>query len=491
MKHTELLTLLAACTMWSCAQETYVEGMIRTVEATSVTDKAAVCGGNLNIAFKGSASDLEIQETGVVWAMTEEQLWADSEEVTYALAADGGKEGSFACKLEGLEANTTYYFWAYAHLKSEGEEYIVAGEVSKFTTLPPSDIVVSTGKVTAITKTTAVVGGSILQEGRPPYVERGVCYATSRGPTVASAQRRPAPGEGTGEFSVTLTGLTAFATYYVRAYATNANGTAYGSEVSFKAGDATVDPGLGAGGTATVTLSDYLAISDGLYYYFTPSSNAQSFYWSHYSAAELPATDAAIVEDMFANGVETAKGESYEGYSYDLSASTTYTLCMFAVDSDNKRGNLVKNTLTTKATASQPRATIAISSISGGTVYYSTTKNSYCNSYTEAGWYGLTSADIQKPDIYWAADCYENYKSKEEVQTANFNGSWTGWPLNNTCAIVTLGFTASGANSGTPDIQFFSTGTNTVITRSKAVVPPLARQKNAKATVETHGVRLR
>ncbi|MCX6294109.1 MAG: fibronectin type III domain-containing protein [Sphingobacteriales bacterium] len=40
-------------------------------------------------------------------------------------------------------------------------------------------------------------------------------------------------GNGTGIFISNLTGLIANTTYYVRAYATNANGTSYGNEVSF------------------------------------------------------------------------------------------------------------------------------------------------------------------------------------------------------------------------------------------------------------------
>jgi uncharacterized protein (TIGR02145 family) len=47
-----------------------------------------------------------------------------------------------------------------------------------------------------------------------------------------------------------VNGLGSFAVYYVRAYATNSSGTAYGNEVQFKTGDST---GTGCPGMATFT----------------------------------------------------------------------------------------------------------------------------------------------------------------------------------------------------------------------------------------------
>ncbi len=65
---------------------------------------------------------------------------------------------------------------------------------------------------------------------------RGVCWSTSESPTTADS--KTTDGTGTGEFTSSITGLTAGTTYYVRAYATNAVGTSYGSQVSFTADSA-------------------------------------------------------------------------------------------------------------------------------------------------------------------------------------------------------------------------------------------------------------
>ena len=90
---------------------------------------------------------------------------------------------------------------------------------------------VSTMGVTAITATTAVTGGNITDDGGSAVTARGVCWSTSHNPTISD--NHTDDGEGMGSFTSSLTGLTAGTTYFVRAYATNGNGTKYGEEVSF------------------------------------------------------------------------------------------------------------------------------------------------------------------------------------------------------------------------------------------------------------------
>src|SRR5450759_2709884 len=89
----------------------------------------------------------------------------------------------------------------------------------------------TTTAASAITLTTAISGGNITSDGGATITARGVCWNTSTGPTVANS--KTTDGSGPGSFASSLTGLTAGATYYIRAYATNSAGTAYGNEVSF------------------------------------------------------------------------------------------------------------------------------------------------------------------------------------------------------------------------------------------------------------------
>jgi hypothetical protein len=90
---------------------------------------------------------------------------------------------------------------------------------------------VATTAASSITTTTAQSGGNVTSDGGASVTARGVCWSTSANPTTADAHTTD--GTGTGTFTSSLTGLTAGATYYVRAYATNTAGTAYGNEVSF------------------------------------------------------------------------------------------------------------------------------------------------------------------------------------------------------------------------------------------------------------------
>jgi hypothetical protein len=91
--------------------------------------------------------------------------------------------------------------------------------------------VVSTSPVTNITATTALSGGVITSDGGEAVTARGVCWSTSTAPTTADS--KTTNGTGTGSFTSNVTGLTNGETYYLRAYATNSIGTAYGLERVF------------------------------------------------------------------------------------------------------------------------------------------------------------------------------------------------------------------------------------------------------------------
>jgi plastocyanin len=94
--------------------------------------------------------------------------------------------------------------------------------------------VLSTLPVTNISQTTATSGGNITSAGSTPVISRGVCWSANTGPTVDGSHTSDATG--TGNFVSNLTGLTANTPYYVRSYAVNGAGTAYGNEVTFTTG---------------------------------------------------------------------------------------------------------------------------------------------------------------------------------------------------------------------------------------------------------------
>ena len=90
---------------------------------------------------------------------------------------------------------------------------------------------VTTGEVTDITQISAKGNGEVTNDGGAAVTERGLCWSTTHNPTVLG--NHAPSGSGIGIFSVDMSGLTANTKYYVRAYATNSQGTAYGNEVEF------------------------------------------------------------------------------------------------------------------------------------------------------------------------------------------------------------------------------------------------------------------
>ncbi len=100
----------------------------------------------------------------------------------------------------------------------------------ELTALAPT---VTTADITDITGNSAKGGGTVTDNGGAEVTARGVVWAETSGPTTESNSGMTADGTGTGAFMSTLTGLAANTTYYVRAYATNGSGTAYGEEKSF------------------------------------------------------------------------------------------------------------------------------------------------------------------------------------------------------------------------------------------------------------------
>jgi uncharacterized protein (TIGR02145 family) len=113
--------------------------------------------------------------------------------------------------------------------------------------------VLTTTEVSKITISSATCGGSITLDGGSAISERGVCWSTGETPTVADG--KTIDGQGTGPFSVEMTGLTANTYYHVRAYAMNSADTAYGSVLSFHTWSGTVTD-IDGNTYYTVTIGD-------------------------------------------------------------------------------------------------------------------------------------------------------------------------------------------------------------------------------------------
>ncbi len=92
---------------------------------------------------------------------------------------------------------------------------------------------VQTLNIAAIGDQTATVNGNVTSDGGFSVTARGVCWSKTTAPTII-ANPFTKDGEGKGNFTGSLSGLTPGTTYYVRAYSTNQEGMNYGNELSFK-----------------------------------------------------------------------------------------------------------------------------------------------------------------------------------------------------------------------------------------------------------------
>lgn len=190
---------------------------VTTETITGIGQTSATGGGNVTSA--GSSS---VTARGVCWSTSSNPTISDLQ------TADGTGMGKFTSNLTGLMANTSYYVRAYA-TNSAGTVY--GNQVSFTTSGSVSLPTVTTESITNINPTNASGGGNVTSQGSSNVTDRGVCWSTSSTPTIFDAHTFD--GGGTGSFISNLIGLTPNTPYYVRAYATNGSGTAYGNQISF------------------------------------------------------------------------------------------------------------------------------------------------------------------------------------------------------------------------------------------------------------------
>lgn len=145
---------------------------------------------------------------------------------------DCNEPRDFTYKAVNLAPSTTYYMRAYAE-NADGLSY---GEEVSFTTKgTPRLATVLTGKVLSVSASDASVEGVLENLGNVDEVTGyGHVWSTRSNPTVVGSKTDLGKTTRTGPFNSALTDLVPGTVYYVRAYATNSVGTAYGQEVTVR-----------------------------------------------------------------------------------------------------------------------------------------------------------------------------------------------------------------------------------------------------------------
>ncbi len=203
-----------------CVKDEGVSGrpVVSTTSISGITESSAASGGE--VTSDGGAT---VTVSGVCWSTLENPSLASNDGFT----TDGTGTGTFTSAISGLDCNTTYFVRAYA-TNSAGTEY---GNQVEFTTnsCPQGDNpTVVTALIANITPTSAEGGGEVTGDGGATVMDRGVCWSESPNPSISDLHT--SDGTGIGPFSSSITDLAPNTLYYVRAFATNSYGTAYGEE---------------------------------------------------------------------------------------------------------------------------------------------------------------------------------------------------------------------------------------------------------------------
>ncbi len=201
-----------------------VKSFTTTSAAPSVTTSSVSSVGIYSATVSGNVSDdngATVTERGFCYNTTGSPTTSSSK------VSVGSGEGPFSANLTGLVPNTHYYVRAYA-INSQGTSY---GAQLEFTTLVSIPTLTTVSGATGITTSTATVKGSVTSDSGATITERGFVYSLSANPSLSDSK---VTVTGTlGDMEKKLTGLQIATTYHFRPFATNSQGTGYGTDSSF------------------------------------------------------------------------------------------------------------------------------------------------------------------------------------------------------------------------------------------------------------------
>lgn len=352
---------------------------VQTVGATDINSQGATLSGSV-LSDNGAS----ITERGFVYMQGTGTPTTDS----YKLKVSG-KTGEYTGSLSGLEPNKKYSFRAYA-VNSKGTAY---GEVMSFSTvtgLPK----VSAVDVSKIASTSATLTADVTDHGGETVSEVGFYYSLDPAVDDETSVKVTRNYAG-GAFSTSLTDLSVFTTYYVKAYAVNSAGVAYSSVVSFKTlADVPVVQTLGSAevGSDGATLSGTVLTDNGA------SITERGFVWMQgdgtptTSNSKLKASGTTGDFTATLSGLDPNKKYSFRAYAIN-SVGTAYGAVMtFSTIADlpSLSATKVSNLNTTSATF-----TSSVISHGGETV-------------SEVGFYYSKSEDVSVATAFKVTESYSS-----------------------------------------------------------------------------------
>ncbi|MCU7551408.1 hypothetical protein OCK74_19960 [Chitinophagaceae bacterium LB-8] len=418
---------------------------LNTTVASAITASTATTGGTI-VTDGGNP----ITAKGVCWFTTPNPT------ISNLKTSDGTGASSFTSNMTGLIANTTYYVRAYA-TNGYGTSY---GDQIQFKTGASIGTLITTS-ASAITASTATSGGNITSDGGSPVTARGICWSTSSAPTISNSNTND--GAGTGSFTSNMTGLAPGTVYYVRAYVTNAYGTAYGQQIQFTTSyaPASLTTVSASSITATTASTGGNVTSDGGYFV-----NQRGVCWS-------TNPNPTVANSSISNGTGTG---SYSCVLTGLTPNTTYYVRAYAMNTfATAYGQQIQ--FTTSASVPVVTGTSAAYSITGTSAYSGGSMSSDGGSPVTAK--GVCWSTSINPTI-------SNTKTNEGAGVGGFASYMSGLSPNTTYYVRAYATNAYGTVYGA-QIQFTTTASVPVISATTTVTSITRISASSGGTISSDG----
>lgn len=326
-RHIFPLLCLLALLYTSCHKDKIIPGNDPTITEKSVETQATKIVFNWTVDYPGMLS-----------SVVEISQHEDMSEATRHGSETATDNKDFTVTVDGLSANTTYYY-RYVAWNSFFSKETEAKAIKTVTDAPK----VATLEIKDVTRTTATVTCEVTDDCGSEVTERGVCWGTTQDPTLEYNHLNN--GDGIGTYSITLSDLQTGLLYHVRAYAKNSNGIAYGDDLYFKTGDSEkpqvttsditdIEWFTAVGGGEVTDDGDASVTERGICWSTSPNPDLNNNYASNGTGTgpftvqmtELEVGTTYYVRAYAKNAVGTSFGEEVHFETKDMELATVTTL---------------------------------------------------------------------------------------------------------------------------------------------------------------------
>ena len=280
--------------------------IISSFSASSITQNRAYASSTIN--FVGGSL---ITQKGFVWSTNPNPTIALT---TKNISTDSGS--SLSTSITGLSPGTTYYLRAFA-TNAMGTGY--SSETS-FTTLALSAPSIPSLSTYSVTQTSTNTSIYISSDGGATISQKGIVWSTNSNPTIALNTKSISNASG-NSFNTPITGLSPETTYFVRAFATNSQGTTYSLETSFTTLAYTA-PSISNVGTGSISQTSASA-SSSIYNDGGSAISQKGFVWS---------TSPNPTVALATKNISAASGNSISANITGLLPDTIYYIRAFATN---------------------------------------------------------------------------------------------------------------------------------------------------------------